>query len=111
MTGGQNVIGLKSLAKDLGISVKLALATDSSAAQAVLQRRGINKLRHLHTKSLWIQQAVQNKLFSVFKVKGTKNVADIGTKFLDGQRIDALMESMGFVYKSGRSKIQKAAQI
>ena len=63
----QNLIGMRSLSEDLGMSFNLQLGTDSSAAKSILQRRGIGKLRHLHTKALWVQQAVNNKLFSVFK--------------------------------------------
>ena len=107
VTGAQNLIGLISLAADLGYTVKASLGIDSSAAKAILQRRGISKLRHLHTKALWVQQAVANKVFEVFKAKGTENPADLGTKFLDGNRVLEICKDLGFHVKTGTSKLQK----
>ena len=107
VTGAQNLIGLKSLAADLGFKVKASLGIDSSAAKGILQRRGISKLRHLHTKALWVQQSVANKVFDVLKAKGTENPADLGTKFLDGNRVLEICRELGFTTISGTSKLQK----
>ena len=107
VTGAQNLIGLISLAADLGYSVKASLGIDSSAAKGILQRRGISKLRHLHTKALWVQHAVASKVFDVFKAKGTENPADLGTKFLDGNRVLEICKELGFHVKHGTSKLQK----
>jgi len=110
VTGAQNLIGMVSLAADLGFKVSADLGIDSSAAKAILQRRGISKLRHLHTKALWVQQSVANKVFDVFKKKGTENPADLGTKFLDGNRVLEICKELGFCIMHGVSKLQKGLQ-
>ena len=46
-------------------------------------RRGVGKIRHLETGSLWIQTAVAAKRFELTKVDGKKNEADLMTKFVD----------------------------
>ena len=107
VTGAQNLIGLISLAADLGYAVKASLGIDSSAAKSILQRRGISKLRHLRAKALWVQQAIPTKVFDVFKAKGTANPADLGTKFLDGNRVLEICKELGFHIKQGTSKLQK----
>ena len=47
----------------------------------------------------------------MFKVPGLNNPADIGTKFLDGNKIREIALKLGFVYKEGSSGLQKDAQI
>ena len=34
---------------------------DASAAMGIAQRKGLGKIRHLHTQSLWMQDAVREK--------------------------------------------------
>jgi len=74
-------LGLKSLCKDLGISVShINMWVDSSAAKAVAGRVGAGKLRHVEVAHLWIQSQVQERKIRVKKIKGIENPADILTK-------------------------------
>eukprot|EP00973_Karenia_brevis_P017389 2384178-Karenia_brevis.AAC.1 len=59
------------------------IVSDSSSAIALASKRGVGKIRHLETGALWIQSALANKRFSLSKVDGKKNVADILTKYVD----------------------------
>ena len=49
---------LQSLLADWGIPVKLILRTDSNSAIGTASRRGLGKLRHVHTRYLWVQERV-----------------------------------------------------
>ena len=84
---GSRAIGIHNLCKDLGFllwgELTLEVSTDSSAAKGVAVRRGVGKIRHLETGSLWVQAAVAAKRFALSKVDGTKNEADLMTKFID----------------------------
>ena len=51
------LLGIQSCAKDLGMEFTAAVYTDASAALGIVQRRGIGKIRHLRTQSLWLQEA------------------------------------------------------
>ena len=74
------LIGLRSLAKDLGWNVGLQLKIDSSAAKAITSRLGAGKVRHLEVRFLWLQEVTRNKQLQVVKVRGKANPADVLTK-------------------------------
>jgi hypothetical protein len=70
--------------EDLGITAKIILYTDSSAARGIIHRAGLGKLRRLETGYLWLQAAVKAKRLQVRKVLGAnaENPADLFTKHL-----------------------------
>ena len=74
------LIGLRSLAKDLGWNVGLQLKIDSSSAKAITSRLGAGKVRHLEVRFLWLQEVTRNKQLQVVKVRGKANPADVLTK-------------------------------
>ena len=49
-------IGVQSLCADLGIVVDINLFSDATAAIGITKRRGLGKIRHLHTSDLWVQE-------------------------------------------------------
>ena len=48
-------LGLAAMIKDYGRIVEPHLKVDATAAIGIAQRKGLGKLRHLDTQSLWIQ--------------------------------------------------------
>ena len=52
-------LGYQSLMKDLGVKLPVRVWTDSSATMGICGRQGFGKLRHIDTKSLWVQQKVR----------------------------------------------------
>ena len=101
--GASQGLGIMALAADLGVEMRLVVHTDSSAAVGITARRGLGKLRHIETQFLWVQNKVKSGAFQVAKVKGTENVADTFTKYLDRQTMDVHMETMGFIRTTGRA--------
>ena len=71
---------LQALAADLGISFEIRLWADSSAAKSIAIRKGLGKMRHLAIPQLWLQDAVRDGLFTLRKVAGTENPANVLTK-------------------------------
>eukprot|EP00959_Pyramimonas_sp_CCMP1952_P119366 2495595-Pyramimonas_sp.AAC.1 len=57
--GGSIGLGLKTLAKDMGVALEIALKCDATAGKGIAERRGVGRVRHLHTPLLWLQRAVQ----------------------------------------------------
>ena len=99
------VLGAAELAKDLGLKLLPRMRYDATAGAGIAGRRGVGKIRHLHTPSLWIQKVVQDRRAELKKVVGAMNVSDIGTKHLDSKRLWFLLESIGLRSRDGRSKI------
>ena len=53
----------------------------SLALRLGTSRRGLGRIRYVEVKWLWLQQAVADRRFRMTKVAGTKNPADILTKY------------------------------
>ena len=102
--GGSIGLGAKAMTADLGQKFDLDLETDSSAAKGVASRRGVGKIRHLHTPLLWLQRRVTRRELRVWRIPGTENEADIGTKPLGGDLLDRILQKLGFVFEAGASK-------
>ena len=75
-------LGCQALAKDLGHQRGVRIYADASAALGIVHRKGLGKVRHIDTNTLWIQQAACSKRIEYLKVNGTLNPADALTKHL-----------------------------
>ena len=73
-------LGLISMYKDIGESIEGTVLGDASAALAVIQRRGLGKLRHVDTNYLWVQEVAARKQLEYQKVYGKESAADLFTK-------------------------------
>ena len=61
---------LAAMAREFGKEMVPWMYVDASAAIGIAQRKGIGKIRHLHTQSLWVQDAVREKRAILDKVPG-----------------------------------------
>ena len=104
-------LGAVAMGTDLGTTLRLDLETDSTTAKAISLRRGVGKIRHLHTPLLWVQKRAQQKDFYVLKVDGKLNAADLGTKFLDAATMKRYLLECGFVFLAGRSSLALKAAL
>ncbi len=104
-------LGAVAMAKDLGEDVKLVVETDSSAAKGIGLRRGVGKVRHLHTPLLWVQKRAQRGDLELKKVNGKYNVADLGTKFLTASEMEKHLFACGFTFEGGQSSLALRASV
>ena len=95
-------IGLQSLAQDQGLGFSLQLYADSSAAIGICRRSGIGRVRHLAVGQLWVQERLRAGQFTLFKVIGTANPADLLTKHLPGPTISTHLATLHCEYEQGR---------
>ena len=66
-------LGAKAMCLDFGDGDAHGLFdVDASAAIGVATRKGLGRIRHLDTQSLWIQDAVRSKRVALTKVPGTQ---------------------------------------
>ena len=92
--------GIVSLLRDFGLSARICLKSDASAAVGITKRVGLGKVRHLAVSDLWVQQRVQKGDVIIEKVAGKVNPADLLTKALDWPRILELITQMGLKVES-----------
>ena len=95
VTGCAEGLGLQSLAEDLGWKTEVQIWTDSSAAKAIANRRGLGKLRHVELKWLWAQDIVKGGRVKLKTVRGTENVADHLTKPKTKAEMEELLKKVG----------------
>ena len=68
----------------------------------MVARHGIGRVRHIEVGELWIQDAVNNNVLTVNKVKGEDHPADISTKYIDQGNIHQHCHGMRLVPEIGR---------
>ena len=103
-------LGTQALFLDFGISVELHVHTDSSAAKGITERVGLGKTRHIAVHLLWIQQHLRRKTFSLYKVAGDKNPADMFTKHVSEQICQFGMAQWYAEFRCGRSDAAPQSQ-
>jgi hypothetical protein len=101
--GFSEVLGIQSVARDLGVELNPEVHADSSAAIGICQRSGIGKVRHLAVAQLWVQDIVRSKACRLYKVLGTENPADLLTKPLPRAEIDGHLARLGLSRATGRA--------
>ena len=68
-------------------------------------RQGLGKLRHMDTKSPWVQQKVRDGLLEIRKVRVEVNPADLFTKHVSSEiRWTELLRFFGCNFAGGRAE-------
>ena len=68
-------------------------------------RRGLGRVKNVHTAFLWIQHFVTNGLIKLSKKHTSENLSDVLTKPVTAALMVEMMTQMGFRFVTGRSKI------
>ena len=98
------VLGCQAMARDYGHLRSVRLYADASAALGIVHRKGLGKLRHIDTNTLWVQQAACTKIISYFKILGTKNPSDVLTKHLPEAARDEHFDRIHLEFTEGRAE-------
>ena len=98
-------IGMAQLMEGLGRAVRVEVFVDSSAALAVVGRRGNGKLRHVRVSELWIQEVAHDGAIGYRKVAGSRNPADLMTKHVPAGLATQHLEAMHVKIELGRAKL------
>ena len=95
-------LGCKSMAHDYGHKRGVKLYAGASAALGIVHRKGLGKVRHIDTNTLWVQQAACTKRIQYEQVLVTVNPADALTKHLTEAMRDQHMKNIGITFDAGR---------
>ena len=79
----------------------MELQVAANAAIGIICRQRLGRLRHLDLSYVWLQSAVRGKQFNQKKVQSESNMADLGTKALEKDKIDRHMKNLGCVRFDG----------
>ena len=77
--------------------------TDATAAIGICRRCGLGRIRHLHVADLWVQDRLKRGDFSLTKVAGSENPADLLTKHVSRELMLKHMTAIGVFGESGRA--------
>ena len=97
-------LGAVARAADLAKVVKPRVIVDASASKAIASRRGVGRVRHLHTQVLWTQGAVARRELTIAKVPVYENPADLGTMHLAQRKMHECRRRAGCRIVGGRSQ-------
>ena len=88
-------LGAVAMAAHMAKVVKPRVRVDATASKAIASRRGVGRVRHLHTQVLWVQEAVSRRELTIVKVLGVENPADTGTKHLAQKEVQECLRRAG----------------
>ena len=74
--GSARGIFTKHMYEEMGRTINIDVATDSTAATGMCCQTGVGKTRHIHVRWLWIQDAIRD----LREVRGTDNEADMNQR-------------------------------
>lgn len=100
--GAAQGLGFQALARDMGVDLKLSVYSDATAAIGIARRRGLGRVRHIHTADLWIQERIKCGDMYLGKILGSENPADLSTKFVDKMTLEKLIPMAGLDWEQGR---------
>ena len=103
-------LGIKGIGKDRGHDFSITSSTDSSAAKGIATRKGLEKVKHLETRTLSAQDKIDEGIVVVQKIGGDRNVADILTKYISSPRLSSLLAELPVAELEGRHSLAPQLQ-
>jgi len=95
-------LGIQSVLADFGITAKLELHSDATAAIGICKRQGLGRVRHLATADLWVQQKLRSRELKLYKLPGKDNPSDLMTKHKTAPEASRFMTMLGIKVLTGR---------
>ena len=108
-SGIAEALGFQSLARDMGWTYEINVHSDATAALGIARRRGLGKVRHLDVTDLWIQEKVRAKAVTLHKIDGSKNPADVLTKYVDHATMSRALDFLSLRRLDGRAALAPKA--
>jgi hypothetical protein len=91
-------LGYQSLLQSIGLSCRVHVLTDNSAALAQACRLGAgSNMKHVQVRYFWIQETLASRRMKLSKTPGTTNIADLLAKAVTARVLQALREPAGLV--------------
>ena len=104
MKASCEALGTLTLLEELGAEATARVHVDASAAKGIIERTGLDKIRHIDVNVLWLQEQEVRGRVPLRKIDGTKNPADLMTKHLEVKKIEEHLERLGLEFRGGRAQ-------
>ena len=98
-------LGAVAMAADMSKVVEPRVRVDATASKAIASRRGVGRVRHLHTQVLWVQGAVARRELNIVKVPVVENPAVMDTKHLAQREMHECLKRAGCNFTGGLSRM------
>ena len=95
----------QTTACDLGLQLSVRIMMDATAGIAIASRRGLGKVKHVDTQSLWVQEMIQNGKIQVMKKHTSEMLADVMTKAVTEPLMNRMLTTMQFEYRTGQHRL------
>ena len=79
------MLGLRNLAKEMGLELKGTLYTDSSAAKGAIHRLGMGCMKHVEGQHLWVQEMAAKATLKYKKVPRCEKLRRLAHQVLGDQ--------------------------
>ena len=88
----KEVMYIRNVLEELGIELKIIpnIFIDSTVAIDMIKNNLKGRVKHLDRKYFWVRNNIKNGVFTIQKVLGTRNLADIFTKYVDKSTLEIL---------------------
>ena len=97
------VKGISELLGVLGLAIELCdptrcltLQTDASACRGMLLRRGAERVKHISTKQLWVQGAIEVHNILIKKIPRSVNASDLLTHLTTKDEADKFLKMLNY---------------
>ena len=101
----------KDVLNFVGVPCLMNVHLDNSAAVCLVHRVGVGRIRHMDSRTFWLQSVEERGLARFSKIDGKDNVADIGTKDLQRPRVQQLLGMMGYRGFPGTQVVREVGSI
>ena len=109
--GTTEAFGIQTWGRDHGMDMAVRMHADSRAAIGICRRSGIGRVRHPTVGQLWVQEGLRRDDFSLYKVRGDQNPADVLTKHVPRDVLDRHLRTLGLARAGGRAASAPHAQL
>ena len=100
--GGSESIGMNAMGLDFGLCLTPHVYVDVSGAIGIEHRKGLGKVRHLDTQSLWIQDELRERRPHLDNVAGAQNAGVMMTNALDWRTLEKITHMVALAHLAGR---------
>lgn len=102
-------LGASTLLHGLGMSCKVRIHVDANVAKSIVERQGLQKVRHIEVDRLWLQEQEARRILPWNKIPGTCSMADVMTNHVNEELMIRYMAGLGLHFEPGRAAM--AAQV
>lgn len=100
--GAAQGVGFQASAADLGISFKIKVMSDPTAAISICRRRGLGRASHIAVSDVLLQERLKTCKLTLCNTLGCDNPADFLTKIVETQTLQRLMTIARLDWELGR---------